>query len=79
MVKISLADDHQVSSFSFVMIIENPIVQVQVHEAWDDDSAVKNIKVQDYDLIVLDVKMLIQILLSYLLSTMLTYKPWWIL
>ncbi len=59
------------------MIIENPIVQVQVHEAWDNDSAVKNIKVQDNDLIVLVLKCYTDSI--ELLSTMLTYKSWWIL
>jgi len=59
------------------MIIENPFVQVQVHEAWDNDSAVKNIKVQDNDLIVLVLKCYTDSI--ELLSTMLTYKSWWIL
>jgi DNA-binding NarL/FixJ family response regulator len=57
MVRILLADDHQIVRSGLKMVIESLFLQVDVDEAWDGESALRLIKARLYDLIILDVSM----------------------
>lgn len=57
MVRILLADDHDVTRSGLSFFIRNRIPGVVIDEAYDADSTLEKVNLFDYTLIVLDVKM----------------------
>lgn len=57
MTNILLTDDHSVIRTGLRLILETIIPHCLIDEAYDGDSAFKNIKEKDYDLVILDVNM----------------------
>jgi two-component system invasion response regulator UvrY len=57
MVNVLLADDHAIIRAGLKIFIENYLSHAVIDEAWDGDSAFKQIKEKDYQLIILDVNM----------------------
>jgi DNA-binding NarL/FixJ family response regulator len=57
MVRLLLADDHQVIRKGLRLILENYLPHCTIEEAGDGDSTFEKIKQQDFDLVILDVNM----------------------
>ena len=57
MIKILLADDHEIMRAGLKLFINNLVAHSTIDEAWDGNSVLEKIKKNEYQLIILDVNM----------------------
>ena len=57
MIKILLADDHEIIRAGLKLFITGLVAHSAIDEAWDRDSTIAKIKEKEYQLIILDVNM----------------------